>query len=254
MSSARPPSGPPRRRVVLVCAGVLVVAGALLTWAPGLLSSQASPPAPYAVAASPVPTSTPDPPTAAPPTSAPATTAPRPGRRGPRPPVGVPQRLRIPSLGVDAPVVGIVDSGRAIVPPDDPQVLGWWSPGARPGARLGSALIAGHTVSSGGGALDHLGDLEVGDRVSVRTADARMPYVVRKVRVLGKGELKTKADRLFDQDVQGRLVIITCADWNGREYLSNVVVTALPWHRPAWLARNPGRTARLSPHVIALRR
>ncbi|HEU4512288.1 MAG TPA: class F sortase, partial [Nocardioidaceae bacterium] len=69
---------------------------------------------------------------------------------------GVPRRVVVPRLGVDAPVVGIDAPGGVLLPPDDPQVLGWWRSGAKPGARYGSALVTGHTVSSGGGAFDDL--------------------------------------------------------------------------------------------------
>lgn len=150
-------------------------------------------------------------------------------------------------------MVPIVDAGRALVPPADPRVLGWWAPGARPGALRGSALITGHTVHAGGGALDDLSDLEPRDRVEVRTAGLRMPYVVRKVRVFGKGRLLTEAERLFDQEVQGRLVVVTCADWDGTQYLSNVVVTAVPLHTRRYLAQHPSRTERLAPSVVPLR-
>ena len=43
-----------------------------------------------------------------------------------------------------------------------------------------------------------------------------------------KGRANNVATRLFSQRVPGRLVLITCEDWNGVEYLSNVVVTATP--------------------------
>lgn len=141
---------------------------------------------------------------------------------------GAPERLLVPALRIDAPVVPIRAPGGVLTPPADPQVLGWWADGARPGARRGSALVTGHTVSSGGGAMDDLEDLRVGDQVSLRTDRGRLAYEVRRVVVLGKGELAQRATQLFDQDVPGRLVLITCEDWNGMEYLSNVVVTATP--------------------------
>jgi hypothetical protein len=40
--------------------------------------------------------------------------------------------------------------------------------------------------------------------------------------------LAKRAAQLFDQSVRGRLVLVTCEDWNGTVYLSNVVVVALP--------------------------
>lgn len=142
----------------------------------------------------------------------------------------------VPSLAVDAPVVAIKAPDRTLVPPADPQVLGWWSDGARPGASTGSALVVGHTVHSGGGALDDLETLADGDQVlvrSTRTEDGEgtlrtMEYVVDTVRVYRKGRLAEKAAELFSQEVDGRLVLLTCEDWDGTRYLSNVVVTALP--------------------------
>jgi hypothetical protein len=62
----------------------------------------------------------------------------------------------------------------------------------------------------------------------MRTDRGKIGYDVRSVVVLGKGELAERAEQLFSQQVPGRLVLITCEDWNGVEYLSNVVVTATP--------------------------
>ncbi len=117
---------------------------------------------------------------------------------------------------------------RTLVPPSDPQRLGWWADGAEPGAAAGSALITGHTVHDGGGALDHLEDLVRGDRVVVRTDTGTIRYDVRRIRVYSKGALAEHATSLFSQRVPGRLVLITCEDWDGERYLSNVVVTATP--------------------------
>lgn len=141
---------------------------------------------------------------------------------------GAPQRLVVPALTIDAPVVPIGAPGGVLTPPADPQVLGWWADGARPGAARGSALVTGHTVHTGGGAMDDLERLGRGDRVWMTTDAGRIGYSVRRVAVLGKGELAERAEEIFDQSVPGRLVLITCEDWNGVEYLSNVVVTAVP--------------------------
>jgi LPXTG-site transpeptidase (sortase) family protein len=134
----------------------------------------------------------------------------------------------IPALHVDAPVVPVHAPGRTLVPPSDPTTLGWWVDGAEPGARRGSALVAGHTVHTGGGALDDLEKLRRGDPVVVRTDRGTIHYVVRQVRVYAKGRIAADARRLFSQRVAGRLVLLTCEDWNGERYLSNVVVTATP--------------------------
>lgn len=141
---------------------------------------------------------------------------------------GAPRDLRIPALRVDSVVVPIQTADRVLTPPSDPQQLGWWADGARPGDRRGSVLLTGHTVNAGGGALDDLETLRTGDEVVVTTRDADLSYAVTSVRVFGKGDLATKSAYLFSQQVPGRLVIVTCEDWNGTEYLSNVVVVAEP--------------------------
>lgn len=142
--------------------------------------------------------------------------------------VGVPRRLFVPRLGVDAPVVGIDAPGGVLVPPSDPQTLGWWRGGARPGARYGGALITGHTVSTGGGAFDDLETLVPGNHARVRTAHGDIRYRVSAVTVYRKASLARDAARVFSQRVPGRLVLITCEDWNGYVYLSNAVVFADP--------------------------
>jgi hypothetical protein len=141
---------------------------------------------------------------------------------------GAPRRVLVPRLGVDAPVRPVKAPGGTLVPPSDPQRLGWWAAGARPGQKTGSALVTGHTVHTGGGALDDLETLRRGDRVTVRTDRGRIRYAVRRIAVYAKGSLARQAERRFSQDAPGRLVLITCEDWDGSRYLSNVVVTATP--------------------------
>jgi LPXTG-site transpeptidase (sortase) family protein len=116
----------------------------------------------------------------------------------------------------------------ALTPPADPQRIGWWSEGAEPGADRGAAVLTGHTVHTGGGAFDDLERLAAGDDVVVRTARGRITYVVDSVRVLGRDQLARQSAKIFDQSGAARLVLITCEDWDGTAYRSNVVVTARP--------------------------
>ncbi|MFF1823417.1 class F sortase [Kribbella sp. NPDC058245] len=139
---------------------------------------------------------------------------------------GKPVRLTIPRLQVSAAVLGIATEQGALIPPSNPRKLGWWSGGAQPGARLGSAVITGHTVHTGGGAFDNLEQLQPGDTVSVTTSRGDLSYRVTTVTTYRKQALAKSAARVFDQTVQGRLVLITCEDWNGKVYLSNAVVIA----------------------------
>ncbi|MFG1621545.1 sortase domain-bontaining protein [Kribbella sp. NPDC049227] len=141
---------------------------------------------------------------------------------------GNPVRVSVPSLGVSARVLGIRARGGALIPPSNPQLLGWWSDGAQPGAAKGSAIITGHTVHDGGGAFDDLGRLKAGDAVKVTTGKGTLNYVVASVTTYRKKALATQATQVFDQSVPGRLVLVTCEDWDGTAFLSNAVVIAHP--------------------------
>ena len=217
--------GPRTRRgwvtgVLLVAGLVLVLAGGAAWWAQRPTS--ASTPAPT-TGGQPTPSEATTP---APQEVVEPVTLPRAQRVRTEP--GAPQQLQVPALSIDAPVIPIGAPGGVLTPPADPQTLGWWADGARPGASQGSALVTGHTVHTGGGAMDDLEQLEPGDRVWMTTGRGRIGYSVQQVNVLGKGELAERAQTIFDQEVPGRLVLITCEDWDGVDYLSNVVVTATP--------------------------
>ncbi|WP_238155367.1 class F sortase [Kribbella soli] len=141
---------------------------------------------------------------------------------------GRPMGISIPRLGVTAPVLAIDAVHAALTPPSDPSKVGWWSGGAQPGSKRGSAIITGHTVHNGGGAFDNLGKLVPGSVVRVSTTRGQLAYRVAAVATYRKATLAKRAGQLFDQSVRGRLVLVTCEDWNGEVYLSNVVVVALP--------------------------
>lgn len=140
-----------------------------------------------------------------------------------------PGKLIIPSLNVNAPVIPVTMDCNVLDPPSNPQQIGWWSGGVRPGASQGSALLAGHAVHDGHGALQDLADADVGERVSVKTEKGTLRYEVSDVQVLDKDELAAQATSLFDQTAEGgRLVVVSCEDWDGQNWLSNVVLTAEP--------------------------
>lgn len=137
--------------------------------------------------------------------------------------------VRIPALNVDAAVSPIQsDTSGALVPPSDYTTVGWWAAGARPGARHGTAIVAGHTVLTGGGAFDYLGRVRPGQRVIIQRQRGDLVYRVTSVMVYRKGQLADQAADVLAQDGPGRLALVTCDDWNGTEYLSNVVVLASP--------------------------
>ena len=65
-----------------------------------------------------------------------------------------------------------------------------------------------------------------GDRVLVRSGSAEVSYRVGSVEVLSRDELARRSADVFGQSGSSRLVLITCEDWDGTAYRSNVVVTA----------------------------
>lgn len=223
--------GSRRRFPVGVIAAVLMVVGiSLLVWGTRGGSVDSTPPG----VALPGPTATGSSSTPEPTMTEPELTI-EPSRTPdePHPSAGEPRRVKVPALGIDAPVVGIPVVDGVLTPPSDPQTLGWWQDGAAPGDVFGGALITGHTVSVGGGALDDLEELDVGDPVRVETGEGRIQYDVVDVRIYRKASLARHAAKVFSQEGPGRLVVITCEDWDGEQYLSNVVVVAHPRFPPA---------------------
>ncbi|MDH2413739.1 class F sortase [Nocardioides sp. CER19] len=147
---------------------------------------------------------------------------------------GAPLRLAMPTLHVTAPIVPIAMVDHALDPPRDYREVGWWQTSARPGAARGQTVITGHTVHTGGASMNRLGKLTAGDFVDVISQRGRMRYVVQRTKVYSKAAVARHAQDLFGQDHgRGRLVLVTCTDWNGVTYESNVVVVAKPLGAPA---------------------
>jgi LPXTG-site transpeptidase (sortase) family protein len=139
-------------------------------------------------------------------------------------------RVRIPRIGVDAPVVAIkADENRVLDPPQDPSVVGWWSDGAAPGETRGSAVLVGHTVrNNGGGVFDDMGEVSRGDAIEVDGSDSTLSYRVKSINVLSKEGVARDAEEIFARTGPDRLVIITCDDWDGSAWRSNIVTIATP--------------------------
>jgi LPXTG-site transpeptidase (sortase) family protein len=144
--------------------------------------------------------------------------------------IGRPDRVVVPSLDIAAPIVPIeVDPDGVLLPPADVDTVGWWQRSARPGSRSGQVLVTGHTVQDGDGAMDTIGRLEPDDRVRIHSGRRAAVYRVTGVEVLSRAQVADRAQRLFGQQRGGgRLVLVTCTDWNGESYESNVVVFAEP--------------------------
>lgn len=149
---------------------------------------------------------------------------------GPEIPEAGEDALIVPDIGLAAPVIDIeMDMAGVLSPPADTDIVGWWQRSAEPGARLGQTVITGHTVHSGGGVMNRLGEMQAGDEVHVRDEGRVVDYRVTDVQTLSTAEVADYAVPLFGQDrEEGRLVLVTCTDWVDGDYLSNIIVVADP--------------------------
>lgn len=147
-----------------------------------------------------------------------------------------PMRIDIPALHASAPVtaVGTTPDNELDVPLN-PRVVGWWSPGAKPGAKRGTAVFAGHINYAGvTGTFSDIGKLDPGDKIVVHgkfdsTKEENETFVVAAVRTYHKTSLPYR--EIFDQKVAGRIALVTCGgsfDASTGNYLDNIVVYAVP--------------------------
>jgi len=137
-----------------------------------------------------------------------------------------PVSIRIPALGVDAPIEQLgVDSDQQLEVPSDPATAGWYEEGSAPGA-AGAAVIAGHvTWEQEPAVFFKLGDLRPGQRVHMRRADGRTAiFAITKIEQYAKDEFPTaKVYRPVNRPV---LRLITCGgqyDADSDSYTANVV-------------------------------
>lgn len=147
-----------------------------------------------------------------------------------------PNRIEIPKLHANAPIVkvGTTANGELDVPLN-PKTVGWWRYGAKPGATVGTAILAGHINYAGvKGSMADIGKLNPGDKVYVfgkQNADDKheVSFTVTGVRTYHKTSLPYK--QIFDQHSIGRIAIVTCGgpfDASTGNYRDNIVVFAVP--------------------------
>ncbi|WP_405712963.1 MULTISPECIES: class F sortase [unclassified Streptomyces] len=153
----------------------------------------------------------------------------------------VPERVEIPSIGVEAPVIARgLDKDGAIEPPsfDTPQTVGWYDGGAEPGAK-GPALLVGHVDTETRPAVFYgLSAARPGAEVEVTRADGTVAeFTVDDVQVFTRARFD--ADKAYGPRKAGRaeLRLITCGgtfDRATHSYDANVVVSAyLTGEKPA---------------------
>ena len=143
----------------------------------------------------------------------------------------VPDTIRIPDIGVDAPVmkVGLDSDGSVEVPPvDSHNLTGWYKYGPTPGER-GPSVILGHVDSyTGISVFYYLKDLHHGDRIYVTLADAKVAtFDVDGVQKVSKDAFPTAS--VYGKSSTPSLRLITCGgafDESTGHYLYNIIVYA----------------------------
>ena len=141
---------------------------------------------------------------------------------------GLPARLVIPAINVDAKVlyVGLAADG-SVDAPKGPTDVAWFRLGPRPGAQ-GSAIITGHFGPWRTGAksvFDNLEQLKSGDSIFVKDDQGNsVEFKVRETKVYDSSE---NPKEVFNQSDGKYLNLITCnGDWiaSQKTYTKRLVV------------------------------
>ncbi|MFI6933347.1 class F sortase [Streptomyces sp. NPDC050287] len=145
----------------------------------------------------------------------------------------LPQRVDVPELGIQAPVVARgLDGQGAIDPPpfDQAGVVGWYADGASPGA-AGTALMVGHVDTETRPAVFYkISAMKPGETVRVVRDDGKVAeFTVDDVQVVTRDHFD--AQQAYGPRRTGRaeLRLITCGgtfDRETRSYTANVIVSA----------------------------
>lgn len=144
--------------------------------------------------------------------------------------VALPVRVRLPAIGLDAPLAAVRtrDDG-TLAPPDTTATAGWFADGPRPG-ETGPAVLAAHVDWAGeAAAFARLTDARPGDEILVQRADGSTGrFTVTAVERHAKGDFPT-AD-VYGPAPGAELRLITCGgefDRASGSYRENVIVTAI---------------------------
>ncbi|MFI9829320.1 class F sortase [Streptomyces sp. NPDC051913] len=151
-------------------------------------------------------------------------------RSAPALPPSPPDRIRIPSIGVDAPLMGLglTPTGSLDVPPAEKKNLaGWYEAGTTPG-ETGTAIIAGHVDNADGPAVFYdLGALKKGSRIETQRRDGTTAvFTVDSVEVYDARHFPDK--KVYGAAHRPELRVITCGGGYSKStgYQGNVVAFA----------------------------
>jgi sortase (surface protein transpeptidase) len=139
-----------------------------------------------------------------------------------------PVRVQIPSIGVDAKLIGVGLNQDGSMQVPDFGLAGWYNVGPRPG-EPGPAVIVAHVDSyQGPDVFFRLRELTRGDEIRVRHRDGTSSrFVVRTSEQHLKEELPV--NKIWNDTREPVLRLVTCGgdfDYEERHYRSNVIVYA----------------------------
>jgi len=141
-----------------------------------------------------------------------------------------PERIRIPAIRVNAPLMGLglTPQGSLDVPPSEEKNLaGWYEAGTTPGER-GTAIVAGHVDNTDGPAVFYdLGALKKASTIEVARRDGSTAiFTVDAVEVYTAHDFPD--DKVYGAAPRPELRVITCGGGYSKTtgYQGNVVVFA----------------------------
>ncbi|MEU0221442.1 class F sortase, partial [Streptomyces sp. NPDC006265] len=145
-------------------------------------------------------------------------------------PYSLPDRVRIPAIQVDAPILPVgldADGWVGAPPPEDPNLAGWFTGAVTPGEK-GTAVVVGHVDNQQGPAVFYgLGALKKGHRVEVARQDGKTAmFEIYGVEVFEKNNFP--GDRVYASKGAPELRVITCGGGFSKQegYAGNVVAFA----------------------------
>ncbi|MDP8930773.1 MAG: class F sortase [Actinomycetota bacterium] len=170
-------------------------------------------------------------------------------RRPPPPVVRSPARVRMPAVGIDAPLLPLgLNSDGSLEAPESFAKAGWYEHGYLPG-EPGPAVIAGHVDSHTGPAVFYrLPELRPGDHVTVAgTLGTRVRCTIDRIEQYPKDDFPAR--RVYGRTTRPSLRLITCSgafDFHAGSYLDNTIVfaSAAARARPRTLASSNSGSAR----------
>ncbi|MEU6447700.1 class F sortase [Streptomyces sp. NPDC046979] len=142
----------------------------------------------------------------------------------------VPDRVAIPGIQVDAPIMPVgldADGWVDAPPPEDPNLAGWFTGAVAPGEK-GTAVVVGHVDNQQGPAVFYgLGALKKGNRVEVHRQDGKTAvFEIYGIEVFEKNNFP--GDRVYASKGSPELRVITCGGGFSKQngYDGNVVAFA----------------------------